>query len=128
MNPLESPDTQAYFAWKEMTQFRDDRTPEVKLGWDAACDYKNKELKAALDYFRCLDYFRWIPTKDELPSAPIPFQRESLLCLCIHKSSPRLLRWNYHYKVWDDEEGDDFFCAPLDVDLWMPFPDWPKNV
>lgn len=43
-NPLDAPDTKAYFAWKEMTRFRDDRTPEVKLGWDAACEYKNKEL------------------------------------------------------------------------------------
>jgi len=43
-NPLEEPDTKAYFAWKEMTRFCDDRTPQVKLGWDAACENKNREL------------------------------------------------------------------------------------
>lgn len=115
MNPLEAPDNKAYFAWKEMTQFRDDRTPEVKLGWDAACAYKDKQLP------------RWIRSATVLPSDSRPNDRESLLCLCIHKGRPCLLRWNYHYKVWDDEEGDDFYCSPLDVSLWMEFPDWPKQ-
>lgn len=70
----------------------------------------------------------WKHTKQELPSDSSQLRQESLLCLCIHKQTPRLLQWNYHYKVWDDEEGDDFFCASLDVSLWMEFPNWPRTV
>lgn len=44
INPLEVPDTKAYFAWKATTRFNEERTPDVKLGWDAACDHKNREL------------------------------------------------------------------------------------
>jgi hypothetical protein len=71
--------------------------------------------------------FQWVASATELPSDSRPNDRESLLCLCIHKGRPCLLRWNYHYKVWDDEEGDDFYCSPLDVSLWMEFPDWPAQ-
>jgi len=41
---MEHPDTKAYFAWKQDKPFSQERTPEVKLGWDAACELKNREL------------------------------------------------------------------------------------
>lgn len=84
----------------------------------------NAAIQEASDRLRSLS---WVASRTELPSDSRPNERESLLCLCIHKGRPCLLRWNYHYKVWDDEEGDDFCYAPLDVTLWMEFPDWPKT-
>lgn len=36
---------------------------------------------------------------------------------------PKLNVYNAHYKVWDTEDGDDFYCHISDNDLWMPIPD-----
>lgn len=27
--------------------------------------------------------------------------------------------WNDHYKVWDGEDGDDYFCDAEDVMEWL---------
>ena len=81
----------------------------------------NAAIAEAAQRLRDLD---WVSTKDRLPANPSHFQRDSLPCICIHLGNPVLLRWNFHYENWDDSEGDDFFCAPLDVELWMPVPNW----
>lgn len=39
----------------------------------------------------------------------------------------RILTWNPHYNVWDDEEGDDFFCKPDQVSHWMELPEAPQE-
>ena len=39
----------------------------------------------------------------------------------------RILTWNPHYNVWDDEEGDDFFCEPNMVSHWMELPVPPQE-
>lgn len=36
---------------------------------------------------------------------------------------PKLNVYNAHYKVWDTEDGDDFYCHISDNDLWMSIPD-----
>ena len=83
----------------------------------------NAAIQEAAQRLRELD---WIPTKDRLPANPSHFQRESLPCLCVYQGSIRLLHWNFHYKSWDDVVADDFFCAPLEVSLWMQVPASPK--
>jgi len=39
----------------------------------------------------------------------------------------RILTWNSHYNVWDDEEGDDYFCEPDQVSYWMELPEKPQE-
>ncbi len=39
----------------------------------------------------------------------------------------RILQWNAYYKVWDDSDGDDFFCKVQEVTHWMPLPPLPND-
>lgn len=68
----------------------------------------------------------WVPTLDRLPANPPGFPNDDhVACLCIWEFEMRLLQWNAHYKVWDDHDGDDFFCDAQEVSYWMPLPAWP---
>ncbi len=60
----------------------------------------------------------WIKTADKLPDADSN-------CFVFYKNSVRILYWNNHHKVWDDESGDDYFCDAEDCSHWMPFI-WPN--
>lgn len=31
-------------------------------------------------------------------------------------------RYNSHYEVWDDSEGDEYLCDKEDVELWFDVP------
>ena len=71
---------------------------------------------------------QWIPTAERLPENPEGFPgNDHVPCLCVWKHEMRIMQWNAYYKVWDDADGDDFFCQPVDVSHWMPLPDWPNN-
>lgn len=41
---------------------------------------------------------------------------------------PKLNVYNAHYKVWDTEDGDDFYCHISDNDLWMSIPDTENEI
>jgi len=73
---------------------------------------------------------QWIPSSERLP---LPSDRadlsDHLPCLCVYtKYGPEIciLHWNFPFSVWDDSEGDDFFCDPIDVSHWMPLPQLPS--
>jgi hypothetical protein len=70
----------------------------------------------------------WVPTAQRQPENPPGFPKDDhVACLCVWKFEMRILQWNAYYKVWDDAEGDDFFCAVQDVTHWMPLPPWPND-
>ena len=75
-----------------------------------------------------------VPTADRAPANPEGFQRnDHVPCLCAWRGENgggdmRILQWNAYYKVWDDADGDDFFCNVQEVTHWMPLPPWPNTV
>ena len=38
-----------------------------------------------------------------------------------------MLTWNPHYNVWDDFDGDDYYCDPEMVSHWMELPEIPQE-
>lgn len=74
----------------------------------------------------------WVPTAERVPANPEGFPRDDHVpCLCVWRgenggSDMRILQWNAYYKVWDDADGDDFFCKVQEVTHWMPLPPWPN--
>ena len=91
----------------------------------------------AIDGGRCAvdDGFGvWVPTTERLPANPEGFPRNvHVPCLCVWLGENvggdmRILQWNAYYKVWDDADGDDFFCKVQEVTHWMPLPHWPNKV
>lgn len=75
----------------------------------------------------------WVPTADRVPANPEGFPRnDHVPCLCAWRGENgggdmRILQWNAYYKVWDDADGDDFFCKVQEVTHWMPLPPWPNT-
>ena len=75
----------------------------------------------------------WVPTADRVPANPEGFPRnDHVPCLCAWLGENgggdmRILQWNAYYKVWDDSDGDDFFCKPGEVSHWMPLPLHPSQ-
>lgn len=43
-------------------------------------------------------------------------------CLVSRKGCVSHLVWNCEHECWDDSDGDDYVCDPLDVDAYMIFP------
>lgn len=76
---------------------------------------------------------QWVPTAERVPANPEGFPRnDHVPCLCAWRGENgggdlRILQWNAYYKVWDDADGDDFFCEVQEVTHWMPLPPWPNN-
>ena len=74
----------------------------------------------------------WVPTTERLPANPEGFPRnDHVPCICAWDGENgggdmRILQWNAYYKVWDDADGDDFFCKVQEVTHWMPLPPWPN--
>jgi hypothetical protein len=72
---------------------------------------------------------KWIPTKKKLyPDKPCMAKGENVPCLIVHKGQVLLRQWNCKHLVWDDEDGDDFFCKAEDVDYWMLVPQAPLPI
>ena len=75
----------------------------------------------------------WVPTAERVPANPEGFPRnDHVPCLCAWLGENgggdmRILQWNAYYKVWDDADGDDFFCKPGEVSHWMPLPLHPSQ-
>lgn len=70
----------------------------------------------------------WIPTADKLrPDKPGKRPYEQVPCLVVKNQEILIRLWNFEHLVWDDEDGDDFFCNAVDVTHWMPLPDLPSN-
>ena len=38
----------------------------------------------------------------------------------------RILTYNDHYKCWDTEDGDDYYCDLNSIEWWMPLPEYKK--
>lgn len=55
-----------------------------------------------------------ITSADDLPKKPGERDYEQIECLIMHKGAVKLRVWNCEHLVWDDEDGDDFYCAPLE--------------
>ena len=74
----------------------------------------------------------WVPTTERLPDNPEGLPRNTHVpCLCAWRGEygggdMRILQWNAYYNVWDDADGDDFFCNVQEVTHWMPLPPWPN--
>lgn len=58
-----------------------------------------------------------IKTIDDLP-------KDDEFCLIVRKGGRyvEMLCWNQRHQCWDDSEGDDYDCDPLDIGFWMPVP------
>lgn len=59
---------------------------------------------------------RWVRIKSEadLPEKPGERDYEQIDCLIWHNGEPKFRVWNCEHRVWDDADGDDFFCDPLE--------------
>jgi hypothetical protein len=55
-----------------------------------------------------------IDKEEDLPEKPGKERYEVIACLIMHKDEVKLRMWNCEHRVWDDDEGDDFFCAALE--------------
>jgi hypothetical protein len=74
------------------------------------------------------DGLGWISTKDKLhPDKPGLKPYEQVACLVVYKCEVFIRLWNCEHLVWDDEDGDDYFCSAEDVSYWMLLPDLPPN-
>lgn len=78
----------------------------------------------------------WISTKDKLPEKSGKYNYEHVECLVIRGDGLEILMWNCEENYWDNEEGDDFECAPLEVEYYIttqdllkliPYPEPPKQ-
>lgn len=47
--------------------------------------------------------------------------------LCIFKREICILTWNSRNECWDEEDGDDYCCDPMDVSHYMGLPEFPIN-
>jgi hypothetical protein len=58
---------------------------------------------------------QWIRvlSEDDLPKKPGVESYEYVDCLIFHEGEVKHRPWNCEHRCWDDEECDDFFCAPL---------------
>lgn len=59
----------------------------------------------------------WISIDERMP------EDEQLVLTSSSIYGVRLLVWNGHYNVWDDEDGDDVYCERDKIDAWMPIPE-----
>lgn len=65
----------------------------------------------------------WISVDERLhPEAPGLKRYEQIPCLIIKGREVLIRVWNCQHLVWDDEDGDDFYCAARDITHWMPLP------
>lgn len=51
---------------------------------------------------------------DSLPKKPGLASYEHVECLIWLKHGAERVMWNCEHGVWDGEDGDDFFCGPLE--------------
>ena len=71
----------------------------------------------------------WIATTEKLhPDKPGLLRYEQIPCLIVRNREILIRQWNCEHLVWDDEDGDDFYCEAKDVTHWMPLPALPSNV
>lgn len=59
----------------------------------------------------------WISVNKRMP------EDEQLVLTSSSIYGIKLLVWNDHYNVWDDEDGDDVYCERDKIDTWMPIPE-----
>lgn len=59
----------------------------------------------------------WISVEERMP------EDEQLVLTRSSIYGVKLLVWNGHYNVWDDEDGDDVYCERDKIDAWMPIPE-----
>jgi hypothetical protein len=71
----------------------------------------------------------WRPIKSmhDLPEKPGKMAYEQIDCLIVYRGDVLRRTWNCEHLCWDDEEGDDFFCDPLDASHYMLTPYPPKD-
>ncbi len=55
-----------------------------------------------------------ITSEADLPKKPGERRYEQIDCLIWHKGEPKFSVWNCEHRVWDDADGDDYFCGPLE--------------
>lgn len=69
---------------------------------------------------------KWIEIKtlDDLPKKPGKQDYETIPCVLIYDGEFRLSHWNCEHGCWDDSEGDDFFCKPLEPKFYAVLT-WP---
>lgn len=69
---------------------------------------------------------QWISTKERLPTR---FDNSNdycqIDCLVVQRDCIKHLVWNCEHNCWDDDSGDDWYCEPMAVEYWQPFPELP---
>ncbi len=60
-----------------------------------------------------------IKALSDLPMKPCRKAYEQIDCLIWHKGEAKFSVWNCEHAVWDDAEGDDYFCDPLEPTHYM---------
>ena len=67
---------------------------------------------------------RWIKiiSLDDLPKKPGLRSYEQIDCLIVYRGEVLRRVWNCEHFVWDGEDGDDFFCGPLEPTHYMAIP------
>lgn len=74
------------------------------------------------------DGLGWISTQDKLhPDKPGLKPYEQVPCLVVYKREVFIRLWNCEHFVWDDEDGDDYFCSAEEITHWMLLPGLPPN-
>lgn len=61
----------------------------------------------------------WKKTIEELPSVNKPY-------LCYYEGEYIIRIWNPYDNCWDDEEGDDYYCDPEQIEAWTEIPKYEK--
>lgn len=106
----------AYNYATEKTKFRKDVLKEVD-----ADNYVSRHSDCIKDFIRGVDWQAnqspWISIEDRMP------EDEQLVLTSSSIYGIKLLVWNDHYNVWDDEDGDDVYCERDKIDTWMPIPE-----
>lgn len=69
-----------------------------------------------------------ISTLDDLPKKPGLRTYEQIDCLIVYEGRVLRRMWNCEHRVWDDQDGDDFFCDPLAATYYMPIPALPRDL
>lgn len=63
----------------------------------------------------------------DLPKKPGLRSYEQVDCLIVYKGRVLHRMWNCEHEVWDDEDGDDYFCDALAPSHYMVAPALPTD-
>ncbi len=81
-------------------------------------------MRAALE---AAEAAAWNKPADSLPKKPGKAEYEQIPCLIQHNGDVKISMWNCEHICWDDEYGDDYIAAPVEVKQWRLLPSPPSG-